>query len=1050
MTEPGASPSGDLPEPEPVRVTAGQVAPLIAVSMPFASVGHATVDREGDGDGQEAEHDWAGGAPAVPVRYRKVSLLGQGGMGSVWLGHDVLLDRAVAIKVPGADDHRTRMLANEARLAARLDHPGVVAVYDVAKLDGWPCFVMAHVRGRSVRALLLSGEVMRVPRAVRVRWIIEAADAVDSAHQQGLVHHDLSPGNVLVDEQGRVRVIDWGLAVDLRREQPLTGGGGGTPGYTAPEVLAREVATPAADVWSLGAILCDLLAVGDLSDSGPQHDSGPHLATTAPLADGPLPSALVATASTGTTAAAAPMTPEQRLDQVERLDVDDRWKSLLRRCLAATPGDRPATAGGLRDALEDLNRSVLPGPAAGRGRRALTLAGMVLLAMVVATVALRDSPHSGPSSGMGELGTAASPSGVDGAMLMRAAATALAAGEHDAAVASIGDALEARAGAEARRMAWGLLRLPALEIATGGAADGCPNATFHPDGATVACWTASRIELRRGGEVSWSMERSVRDVRLEGDAVVVLDESRAATVLDLDDGDLVHHDPLPGEFSGVGGTTRIRMDRGAILAAPGSGQGPLPVPCEEGAFAVSGGDAPWLVACVEGGVWRMSAHDEPRLLGGSEGTVFTTVAWVDTRDGRRPVGGTRAGDVIVIEGSGVDHGIGEPVERLIPTRWPGVVIAHGMRGRLQALDIAHGGVRAWLPDRRGRVTVLADGRLVVADHAGRWLRWPAEVPLPPLPRHRLQTPHGFTSVAWDAEGDHLVALDGVGRVVAFRPRDGEVLPAARWGEGVGKSIELSPVDGRLRMTGIGDGGTRVVSLAEGIVSVSAPAHPDESIVRGLIHLPGGEVARLAYSSGVLVHDAAGHPLRVLAMHPDARAEARYGDVLGAARDTDGSGVWWVADTGLWWGAGAEEPELRSADTGYSAIVALPDGGVVTARDDALERRDATGAVGWRLEHEREILSLEVHPDAPLLAVGDLDGWILFLDAVTGEELLRWQGHAERVAALRLSPDGQWLASASWDGALMVHPMAPLLGWLAAGRDDAWLAARLRERTRPRR
>lgn len=189
------------------------------------------------------------------TRYELVEPLGRGGMGAVYRVRDTALDREVAMKVlAGAalDESRAR-LEQEARILARLEHPGIVPVHDVGTLpDGRLFYVMKLVKGHRLDAV--AQRASSVPE--RVRLIIRVADAVAFAHAHGVVHRDLSPANIMVGTYGEVLVVDWGLAqmADPERSTGCAPVVAGTPGFIAPE-QAEGRATAASDVFSLGATL---------------------------------------------------------------------------------------------------------------------------------------------------------------------------------------------------------------------------------------------------------------------------------------------------------------------------------------------------------------------------------------------------------------------------------------------------------------------------------------------------------------------------------------------------------------------------------------------------------------------------------------------------------------------------------------------------------------------------------------------------------------------------------------------------------------------------
>lgn len=197
------------------------------------------------------------------LRFDVQACLGAGGFGVVYLAHDRLLDRQVALKVPKkatfpTPEHFAQFL-NEARLAAKLRHPHIVGVYDVCEEGDVVFMVMEYVAGGSLRALMDAGPL---PVDDAVRLMEPIAEAVAYANQRGMVHRDLKPSNVLLDAENRPHVVDFGLAVheeSLRLEERCSAG---TPGYMAPEQVRGEThrLDGRTDLWSLGVMLYEMLA----------------------------------------------------------------------------------------------------------------------------------------------------------------------------------------------------------------------------------------------------------------------------------------------------------------------------------------------------------------------------------------------------------------------------------------------------------------------------------------------------------------------------------------------------------------------------------------------------------------------------------------------------------------------------------------------------------------------------------------------------------------------------------------------------------------------
>jgi WD40 repeat protein len=202
--------------------------------------------------------------------YELLELIAKGGMGIVYQARQRSLNRFVALKMirlgPWVTRSDLRRFQREAGAAAQLDHPNIVPVHEVGQVDDQPFFSMKLMEGGSLADAVVSGQrsvVSREANQQAARLVVAIAEAVHHAHQHGILHRDLKPGNVLLDAEGRPCVADFGLARSLEGESTLTQHGSivGTPSYMAPEQAAGVPgnATIAADVYSLGAILYALI-----------------------------------------------------------------------------------------------------------------------------------------------------------------------------------------------------------------------------------------------------------------------------------------------------------------------------------------------------------------------------------------------------------------------------------------------------------------------------------------------------------------------------------------------------------------------------------------------------------------------------------------------------------------------------------------------------------------------------------------------------------------------------------------------------------------------
>ncbi|HEX3968843.1 MAG TPA: serine/threonine-protein kinase, partial [Edaphobacter sp.] len=200
-------------------------------------------------------------------RYSIVEPLGSGGMGVVYRARDERLERAIAIKIlaPGVllGEEARRHFRREALALAKLNHPHIASVYDVGQQDGIDYIVMECVQGESLASKIKSGP-LSVKEATSIA--LQIAEALQEAHEQGVIHRDLKPANVMVTSKGRVKVLDFGLAkllaplgTDATLSFVETRGLIGTPLYMSPEQIHGKSVDERTDLWSLGVLYYELL-----------------------------------------------------------------------------------------------------------------------------------------------------------------------------------------------------------------------------------------------------------------------------------------------------------------------------------------------------------------------------------------------------------------------------------------------------------------------------------------------------------------------------------------------------------------------------------------------------------------------------------------------------------------------------------------------------------------------------------------------------------------------------------------------------------------------
>jgi len=326
--------------------------------------------------------------------YEIESLVGAGGMGEVYRAHDARLNRTVAIKILpssfSADRDRLQRFAQEARAAAALNHPNILSIFDIGEQGGAPYVVSELLEGETLRARLKNGSL---PIRRVIDYALQVARGLAAAHEKGIVHRDLKPENLFLTNDGRVKILDFGLA-KLTRPETERGSGDaptvqvateagvvmGTAGYMSPEQVRGKPADHRSDVFTFGAILYEMV-------SGKRAFHGESAADTM-------------------SAILKEETPE--LSETAR-NVPPGLERIVRHCLEKHPSQRFQSAGDLAfdlEALTEVSTSTKSGAQAavqqadaGRTRRALaTAGGAIVVAAAVLGLGWWLGKSSGPTS----------------------------------------------------------------------------------------------------------------------------------------------------------------------------------------------------------------------------------------------------------------------------------------------------------------------------------------------------------------------------------------------------------------------------------------------------------------------------------------------------------------------------------------------------------------------------------------------------------------------------------------------------------------------------
>ncbi|MGW5366164.1 serine/threonine-protein kinase [Actinopolymorpha pittospori] len=311
-------------------------------------------------------------------RYELCSQIGQGGMAEVYRAHDRVLDREVAVKLlrqASVESHDRARFADEARMLGRLSHPGLVTVLDAATSEEEPYLVMELVKGPSL-ADCCRGVTLEPTRVAAIG--AQLADALNYAHDNGIVHRDVKPANVLLGEDDRALLTDFGIAKLLSDSTGYTATGTavGTAAYLAPEQVRGENVTLATDVYSLGLVLLEALT-GERAYGGSPTEAALARLTTPPALPPTLPAG---------------------------------WHDLLRAMMALDPADRPSTVQ-IGDALRQLAAGVEPSVAVPTGKSdvratyasAPPVTGSAYGAATADSMKLHATDRRGPASLLGGL-----------------------------------------------------------------------------------------------------------------------------------------------------------------------------------------------------------------------------------------------------------------------------------------------------------------------------------------------------------------------------------------------------------------------------------------------------------------------------------------------------------------------------------------------------------------------------------------------------------------------------------------------------------------------